>query len=307
MDRLSALETFITTLDEGSLNRASKRRNVSQSAVSQQIRSLETLLDQELLLRSSSGVRPTQAGELVYEKAQVVLNNFNDLLDGIEGLRDTLTGTFRISVATYLGRILFGPPLIDLNTRYPELDLVIRLEDRLIDVVREGYDLAIRTGALGDTDGISRKIGSIQTTLFAAPEYLERHGHPSHPDDLRQLRFIQFHENAPTAPLELHRNDATYMINVPVGITVGSPDLILRAVEQGAGFSRAPTILIEDALEAGTLVEVLPEYKVPMKDVHAIYPSRTTSNRRLETVVEAIRSGMSECKYITLTSTFRDS
>lgn len=301
MDRMTALETFVTAIETGSFNRAARRINITQSAVSQQIKALEHLLGQELVIRSPQGVRPTEAGQITYDHAQEILRNYSNIKEDMATLSHRVSGTLRISVGSYLGKILVGPALVDLNGRYPELDLVIRLEDRLVDVVGENYDLAIRTGGLGETSGYSRKVATIDTMLFATPAYLQANGAPGCPADLTRLRFVQFNDTPDGARLRVIENGAPVEVDVPVALSAASPDLIMHAVKSGAGFSRAPVAMIQDQLADGTFVPVLPDCPVAPKPIHILYPSRRAMTRTLQTVVSALRDALAQHPTITLT------
>lgn len=288
MDRLALLETFAVALDEGSLNRAAQRRGMTQSAVSQQIKQLETLLNQQLLHRTPRGVRPTRAGELVFSHAQQLLSGFDRLTAELDTLTTSVSGTFRVSVNTFLGRGVIGPLLLELDQTYPDLEIVMRLEDRLVDVVRENYDLAIRTGKLGDTDGVGRKIAELETVLFATPAYLDSAGRPQTPDDLKRLKFIQMHEDQTKGFFPLTRDGQEYLAPIRVGFTADDPSLIMRAVTNGSGYTRAPRCFVTDYLRNGTYEKVLPDFDAPNKDVFAVYPSRYSADPRRDLVVSQI-------------------
>lgn len=285
MDRLSLLETFAVALDEGSLNRAAQRRGMTQSAVSQQIKQLESLLGQQLLHRSARGVRATRAGELAFTHAQELLSGYDRLTAELQAQSTSVSGTFRISVSTFLGRGVIGPMLLELDRSYPDLNVVMRLENRLVDVVRENYDLAFRTGKLGDTDGVGRKIAALETVLFATPAYLDANGRPQTAADLKRLKFLQTHEDQTRGFFPLRRRGEEVMAPVRVGFTADDPDLIMQAVANGSGYTRAPRFFVDQQLREGRLEQVLPGYDAPDKDVYAVFPSRHSDDRRRELVI----------------------
>ncbi len=289
MDRLGLLKTFAVAVDEGSLNRTARRCDITQSAVSQQIKQLEALLGQQLLHRTSKGVQPTRAGTLVYPHAQKLLDGYGGLEAEIAALNDSISGTLRLSVSNALGRSVLGPLLIELNNSYPELNIVMRLEDRLVDVVRENYDLAIRTGGLGNTDGIGRKIASLETVLFATPSYLDQVGRPESHEDLQRLAMIQHHEDQ-SKSIPVYQDGKEYHAPIQVGFTVDDPDLIQMAVDNGSGYARIPRFMIKDQLAAGTYEVVIPLYQTNVKPVYAVYPSRHTACRRQDVILKGLVS-----------------
>lgn len=288
MDRLGLLETFAIALDEGSLNRAAQRRGLSQPAVSLQIKQLEGLFGQQLMLRSATGVKATRAGQLVYAQGQALLSGYERMRAELSALEDSVSGTFRVSTSTFFGRIILGPVLLDINQAYPDLDIVMKLEDRLVDVVRENIDLAIRSGTLGETEGTARKIAQMETVLFATPAYLDQSGRPEVPEDLKRLKFIQHHEDQTGGYFSLTRNGVEYQAPVHVGFTADDPDLIIRAVTNQTGYARAPRLFLEEALQDGRFEAVLPAYQPQSKDIFAVYPSRHSFDKRHEVVIDSL-------------------
>ncbi|ABF64211.1 transcriptional regulator, LysR family [Ruegeria sp. TM1040] len=288
MDRLSLLETLIVALDEGSLNRAAARKSMTQSAVSQHIKQLETLMGHQLLHRTAQGVRATRSGELVYTHAQRLLGNFDRMTAELDQLQDSLSGDFRISVNSFLGRHLIGHMLVELDQSHDDLNIILRVEDRLVDVVRENYDLAIRTGRLGETDGVGRRIATMETVLLATPAYLDQMGRPESPEDLKRLKYIQHHEDQTNGFFPLSRGGEQVLAPIRVGFTADDPDLIRHAVTNGTGYTRMPLFFVKEMLDAGEYERVLPDWDAPDKDVFAVYPSRHGVDRRRELVIEGV-------------------
>ncbi|TCL09572.1 LysR family transcriptional regulator [Shimia isoporae] len=296
MDRLGLYETFLVAVNEGSLSAAAQQQGISQSAVSQQIRQLETYLGQQLLHRSSQGVSATRAGGLVHSHVQKLLERHDLMRAEVEALEKDVSGTIRVNVGNFLGRMVFGPVLIELGKAHPDLDIVLRLEDRLVDVVREGYDLAIRTGRLGDTGGYGRKIASLETVFFASPEYLDAHGRPEKPEDLLRLKFILHNEDKTLGYFPIRKDGVEFQAPVRVGFTADDADIILNAVQKGAGYTRAARMLIEEELNSGVYETILPEYTAPSKDVFAISPTRLVRGSKVELVINAFVEKLEEMR-----------
>ncbi len=285
MDRLGLLNTLITALDAGSLSRAAKRQGMTQSAVSQQIQQLEQLLGQQLLLRTASGVRATRAGATAAQHARGLLAGYAALEKDLDSQSDRLSGTYRISVGTVFGRTFMGPLLLQLRQKYPDLDIVMNTDDRIVDVVRENYDLAIRAGTIGNNEGFGRKIAEFETVLLASPEYVKTHGLPQHPDDLKRLSFIRYNEEAANNMLRLTRNRLGVDAEVRVGFTASDPQLMLQALTGGMGFARVVRMIAEEEIRSGALVELLPSYTPAPKQVYAVYPSRNGLDRCQEAII----------------------
>lgn len=274
MDRLRLLKTLITALDEGSLSRAAQQQGITQSAVSQQIRQLEQTLGHQLLLRTASGVRATQVGAIAAQHARSLLQGYDTLERDLETVSNRLSGRYRISVGTIFGPTLFGPLLLEMSQKFPDLDISMGSEDRYVDVIREGYDLAIRAGHLGDKDGYGRKIAQLETVLVATPKYLDAQGRPNTLNDLTQLKFI--HCNLENTRDKIRAKIGGVWTEAPItsGFAASDPQVVMQALESSIGFAKIIRFLIEDKLADGTLEQILPEVELEQKDVFAIYPSR---------------------------------
>ncbi len=296
MDRLMLLETFTVALDEGSLSRAARRRGVTQSAISQQIKQLESMVGHQLLHRTAQGVRATRSGELVYTHAQDLLGGFDRLAAELNQMQNSVSGDFRISVNSFLGRRIIGPLLIDLDRDHEGLNIIMRVEDRLVDVVRENYDLAIRSGRIGETDGVGRRIATLETVLFATPAYLDRMGRPEDPSDLTRMKFIQHHEDQTKGFFTLGRDGIEVQAPIRIGFTADDPDLIMHAVLNGSGYTRAPSFFVEEQLRSGILEAVLPGWNAPDKEVFAIYPSRHAIDRRRDLIIDGVAARLAEIR-----------
>lgn len=286
MDRLGLLQTLITALDEGSLNRAAQRQGISQSAVSQQIRQLETHFGQQLLLRTATGVHATRAGATAAQHARQLLMGYAALEADLEQQSDRLSGTYRISVGTVLGRSVMGPLLLQMKHSYPELDIVMSMEDRIVDVVRENFDLALRAGTMGDSDGFCRKIAELETVLVAAPDYVRTHGTPTHPNDLQDLKFIRYNDESSDNLLRLSHKNLSLDVPVTAGFTSSDPQLTIQALKGGMGFARVVRIIADDHLTDGSLVQILPGYTPKPKYVYAVYPSPNGLDRSQQAIVD---------------------
>ncbi|MCT8160630.1 LysR family transcriptional regulator [Pseudoruegeria sp. SHC-113] len=287
MDRINLLETLVIAAHEGSFSAAGARRGISQSAVSQQMRLLEEQLGQQLLHRGGRGVQPTRAGEMVLAHAQRILEAHALMLAEVESLEQTPSGSLRISVSQFLGRRVLGPLLVDLGRSYPELEIVLRLEDRLVDVVREGYDLALRSGELGQTEGYGRRIAALETVLIATPQYLRDNGQPETPGDLLHHKFIQHHESQFRGVMPLTRGGEMFEAPIRVGFTADDPDLIMTAVLKHAGYSRVPRLFVAEGLADGTFAQILPGYRPEEKRLYAVTPTRQQPGSRVDLVVTA--------------------
>ncbi len=286
MDRLGLLKTLVTALDEGSLSRAAQRQGITQSAVSQQIRQLEQSLGHQLLLRTASGVRATHAGATTAQHARQLLLAYDALERDLDNVSDRLSGRYSISVGTILGRTVFGPLLLDMSQKFPDLDISMGIDDRYVDVMREGYDLAIRAGHLGNKGGYGRKIAQLDTVLVATPDYLNTHGRPDTLNDLMRLKFIRY--NLETTGNTIRAKTQGVWVDTPVtlGFAASDPQVVMQALENGVGFAKAVRFLVEDKLADGSLEQILPNIELEQKDIFAVYPSQNGLDKCQNAIID---------------------
>ncbi|WP_052741908.1 LysR family transcriptional regulator [Kiloniella litopenaei] len=290
MDRLQLFQTFIASIDKGSLSGAAKVLNISQPAVSQQITLLESILQKELLFRTSRGVKPTEAGLVVYNNAQNILEQVTKLHEELKNLDESLTGPLRITAPLAIGQSLVAPIVFELQSQYPELDISLKLSDQLADLVKDGIDLAVRVGSLGKSDAMARKIGDLELMLAATPDFLNRYGRPKQPEDLVKIPMIQYRDEKKVGKQIVQKDGREYQADIQSNYTFDNPDVIINALKRGIGYTKLPYLLIKDQLNDGTLEKVLPDYTVPPKPIYLLYPSRQSLTRRAEVFIDRILS-----------------
>ena len=290
MDRLQLFQTYMVSVDKGSLSGAAKVLNISQPAVSQQITLLESILQKELLFRTSRGVRPTEAGLVVYNNADNILSQVNKLHEELKNLDESLTGPLRITAPLAIGQSLVAPIVFELQSQYPELNISLKLSDQLADLVKDRIDLAVRVGSLGKSDALARKIGDLQLMLVATPDFLDRYGRPQRPEDLVNIPMIQYRDEKKVTKQIVRKDKQEYLAEVQSNYTFDNPDVILNALNRGIGYTKRPYLLIKEQLTEGKLERVLPTYTVPSKPIYLLYPSRQSLTRRAEVFIDRMLS-----------------
>src|SRR5277367_2219084 len=184
MDRLAALEIYVGVVDAGSFSAVARRQRIGQPAVSKAVAQLEQWLGVGLLLRSTRRVVPTEAGRVFYERAKRTIEEADDAVMAARGSASSLSGALRVSTSVCFGRLHVIPSLSVFLAEHPGLDLELVLDDRFVDLVNEGVDVALRTGSMPNSNMTARKIAEGRSVVVATPAYLQRHGTPTAPDDL---------------------------------------------------------------------------------------------------------------------------
>ncbi len=276
MDRLTALNVFRNVVDAGSFAAASRRLGLSPAAVSKNIGELETFLAVRLLNRTTRRMSLTEAGSLYYDRIVRVLNDLNDADGALGAMQQAPKGTLRVSAPMTVTLTCLSARIPAFLDRYAELVLDLRLDDRRVDIVQEGFDMAIRgSDNLEDSSLIARKLMTMTHVLCGAPSYLERFGQPASPEAVADHTCIQF-PFSDHADVWTFRN-ATRSVSVPIDgqYKVTSSLAVRDALRAGFGLSLIPWIYVRHDLEAGRLHTVLDAWSVDETTLYAVYPSKS--------------------------------
>ena len=271
---LAALETFVAVVDAGGFSRAAERLETTPGAVSRRIAALEGRLGLRLLNRTTRQLNLTEAGEQYYRDVTQILQAIADAEDRISHLSTAPSGDLRIAAPLSFAVRALAPRLPDFHARYPELRLSLDLDDRMIDIVAAGCDLALRIGALGDSTLVARRIGEFERLFCAAPAYLDRRGRPRTPADLRGHDCLHYSNLGVREEWTLSGPDGTEAIAVTGPLCANNGDLLRRAAVGGMGICSLPAFIVADDLAAGRLERVLADYGAPRMPLSALWPSR---------------------------------
>ncbi|MEM5295685.1 LysR family transcriptional regulator [Burkholderia sp. JPY481] len=287
MDRLRAFEVFVTVVTRGSFARAADALETSPANVTRYVNDLEAHLGARLLNRTSRRLSLTEAGETLYSRSQAILEDVAET----EGLVSTTSieprGRLRINAPVSFGIQHLAPLWPRFMQQYPDVELDITLIDRVVDIVEEGYDLAIRISRAGTVDHAARKLATSTNILCASPAYLKRSGHPQTPLELLGHRCIGYTYAATADVWQLIDKDGkTHAVEVNCQMHTNNGDTARAAALAGHGVIWQPTFLIGEDLRAGRLLRVLPEYRLPDIDVLALYPSRRHVSAKVRAAID---------------------
>jgi LysR family transcriptional regulator for bpeEF and oprC len=281
MDRFSALQLFVRVVDAGSFTQAARELDLGQPAVSKQIAALEARFGTPLLNRTSRGLAPTVAGQDLYESAVRVLSDLEDTESRIGRGSLSPAGLVRVATPPALVRMFVVPRLPAFFAQYPDVSVELSVSERHVDLVRDGIDVALRVGHLGDSSLVARRIGSLHTCTVATPAYLAAHGTPATPDDLRAHRLVMAHHQGATVPWHFQGDDGPISL-IPAGaISSNNADDIRDAVLAGLGIGHSPLALFHADLAAGRLVRILGHAAPAPIPIHVVYASGRRVPRRV--------------------------
>lgn len=271
---LARLRAFVTVVQSGSFTRAAEVLRTQKARVSRQVGDLETELGVRLLERTTRALRLTEIGRELFERALGILAAVEDAERAAQSVHGEPHGVLRITVPLELGLLVAFDWVRALLQRYPQLSIEVDSSSRIVDLVHEGYDLAIRIGPLADSRLAARRLGELHYGLYAAPSYLQRRGEPQHPSELARHDLIAFAPGGRRAPLRLERGaEVETLRDVPLRLLTDSRFAQRDAAIAGLGIADGLAMIADDAVADGRLVRVLPEWMRPSVPVHAVFPS----------------------------------
>ncbi|AKJ32188.1 LysR substrate-binding domain-containing protein [Caldimonas brevitalea] len=271
MDKLRSMEVFVAVAEAGSFAAAARRLDLSAVMVGKHVQELETYLGTRLIQRTTRRQHLTEAGRAYCEDCKKVLEQVRWAEASIEGLRSEPSGLLRVSAPVTLGAAVVAAHVGDYLQRHPQVRVELVLSDSLVDLVEEGYDLAVRIGERVDAHLVARPLAPYRVVVCAAPEYLRRHGRPLSPADLPRHRCLSH-------LVWTRRTSWQLMGGEPGGdwpqdavFASNNGEALRRAALQGAGLLMQPEVLVADDLAAGRLVPVLDDFLPAPRPVHLVY------------------------------------
>lgn len=290
MNRFLEMQTFVAVVDAGSFVGGADGLGVSKAAVSRHVNELEKRLGVRLLHRTTRRLSLTPEGEVFLSRCRELLSNLEEAESEITSQGETARGLLRVNVPVTFGIRRLAPLWGVFRDLHPQVRLDITLADRVVDLVEEGFDLAIRIGTLTSSSLVSRQLAVTRLRVCASPEYLSVQGTPSHPDELSEHSVIAYSYWSAGDEWRLEGPDGLISVRTRPCISTNNGDTCRAAALAGQGIVLQPDFVVGDDLEAGRLVELLPEYSAGELGVHAVYPSR----RHVPPKVRALISFLAE-------------
>ncbi|WP_457946299.1 LysR family transcriptional regulator [Enterobacter mori] len=288
-NKLNAISTFLRVAEAGSFSAAARQTGIKQSAVSQQIAALEESLGVVLLHRTTRTMKLTEQGERYRRDMQLVLDAMGEAERRLHPVDHSVQGRVHVQLPSGLGQIIL-PHLLGLQRLHPELQLMISLDDRLADLVTEGVDVAIRLSSEPPQAHAARVLARIEAALFAAPGFQAVHA----VSELATLPHVRFSGIPLDAPLRLISGEEMVEINVNTVFRANTSDALLQALASGIGIGGLQRPLAARALQAGTLVPILPDWRLPDRFLYAVYPDARFIPQRVRKVVSVIEQLLPE-------------
>jgi DNA-binding transcriptional LysR family regulator len=286
MDILTCMRAFATVVETSSFTGAAERLDMSKAMVSKYVGVLEDHLGTRLLNRTTRRLSLTESGQAYYERCVEIIADVAEAEQAAGQLTAIPRGTLKIAMPVSFGTNKIGPLLTEYIRQYPEVKLDLALADRKVDLIEEGYDLAIRIGSLPESGLIARKLAVDRTAICAAPSYLKQHGTPQKPEDLRAHACLNYTYSSSGDEWYLKNDNEERVVPTSGPIRVNNGDMLRLAAISGGGIVWGPRFIVEDDLRSGRLVEVLTNYSTIELGIYAIYPSRKHLSAKVRTFVD---------------------
>ncbi|MBW8183538.1 LysR family transcriptional regulator [Shewanella nanhaiensis] len=274
MDTFSAIPVFVAVIESGSFSQAASRLGISKSAVSKRIRQLEDKLGVQLLHRTTRQLSLTEAGERYFEYALKSYIAAAEGVDSVTQLQGNPKGELKVNSPMSFGRLHIAPLVADFLAKYPDITLNMVMDDRVVDLVEGGFDLAIRAGNLQDSTLIARRLAPCRSVICAAPEYLEKLGTPLIPTDLSRHNCINYAYFSGGSEWTFHMDTGPLKVKVSGNYRVNNSEALQKAILSGLGIAKIPTFIVGQDIAEGKLIPLLTDYQLPMQTFYAVFPER---------------------------------
>lgn len=292
MDRLQAMTTFVRVVEAGSFSGAARVLNIGQPAVSKTVAQLERHLQVRLLLRSTHGLTPTEAGVRFYERVRLAIQEADEAEQAARGAGAGLSGRLRISAAPTFARLHVIPRLPRFLDAHPGLDVDVILDDRAIDLIAEGIDISLRMGALADSSVVARKLASSRRSVLATPDYLARAGTPQAPADLADHETVVYSQLGNV--WNFSRDGAQVSITVRGRTRFSAAEGIRAAVLAHMGLTIASDWMFAPELADGRVCRLLEGWLLPDIDLWAVFPTGRMASAKARMFADFVEAAMRE-------------
>ena len=288
MDRIDAMQAFVTVADLKGFAPAARKLGMSPSGVTRLIAALEERLGARLLQRTTRQVALTDAGARYLERARRILGDVEEAESAAEGERTRPGGRLVVSAPNGFGRLHVSPVVSAYLQRYPEVSADLRLSDRMINLVEEGVDLAVRIGHLPDSTLVARHVGEMRRIVVASKDYLKRRGEPKTPEAIAGHDTIHFGAMTVEPDWRFVADGSEISVSCTPRFTSNSADAAIQYAEAGGGLTRVLAYQAADSLKAGRLKIVLVSFTPPALPIHIVYPTSRLLSAKVRTFIDLV-------------------
>jgi DNA-binding transcriptional LysR family regulator len=286
MDKFLEMQTFATVVDAGSFVKAADALSMSKAAVSRYVSDLETRLRVRLLHRTTRRLSLTEEGQVFHARCKELLSSVDEAETEITSRTDAASGQVRLNAPQTFGVHHLAPLWGEFRALHPKVTLDITLNDRVVDLVEEGYDMAVRIAALPSSTLVSRRLATARSVLCASPQYLAERGTPQHPSELAHHSVIAYTYLATKDEWHFDGPQGRVSVRTQPAIHTNSGDTCRIVALAHQGVVLQPSFLVGDDLAAGRLVELMPEFRAIELGIYAVYPTRKYVSPKVRVLID---------------------
>lgn len=297
VDPLEGVSVFAAVVEAESFSGAARNLRRSKAAVSTQIQKLEDRLNVRLLNRTTRRLSMTDEGRAFYEHARRILDEAKEAHDALDNLNAEPRGTLRLNAPMSFGQLHLGAAIAEFMVAHPDIQIDLDLNDRQIDLVEDGYDMAIRIAALPDSSLIARRLAPCRRVIVASPEYWDQFGRPKHPKDLSDHETLIYSYLPDPEKMTFIKDEKQITVPTSGRYRANNGEVLLKAAIRGLGVYLCPTFFCCDQLTDGTLEAVLQDYEIEPISVYAVYPHRRHLATRVRAFVDFLSDRFGDIPY----------
>jgi DNA-binding transcriptional LysR family regulator len=298
MDRFADIEALVAVIESGTFSAAGERLGVAKSVISRRVSQLEQRLGSRLLHRTTRRLSLTEAGRNFYQRAVQILADLDDAEQGVSSASTELRGTLKLAAPLSFGLAHLSSALTDFLDQHPAIEVNLDLNDRHVNLVEEGFDLAVRIGQLEDSTLVARRLGTSRMVTCASRAYLERHGEPLHPNDLQRHTGLQYSNISYKQHWQfVARDGETLQAQPQIRIRANNGEALACAAVAGMGITTGPTFILGRYLKEGKLQRILIDYRRPSLGIFAVTPPGRLVPQRVQLFIEFLSSRFGDQPY----------
>jgi DNA-binding transcriptional LysR family regulator len=286
-EQLKSMVVFSHIVEQGSFSAAAKHIGLSRAVVSYHIKKLEQQLGVVLLNRSTRSIALTQAGSDYYQRCRIIAQQASAANQQIENVKNEPEGLLKITCPVSVGLHTIVPALNKFRDLYPKIELNVMLTDEVVNILKEGIDLAIRGAPLSDSGLQARKLAVLSTCICGSPEYFKKHGRVNKPSELNQHNWVVY--KLASQKLTLEKSGRTYTVDIKGTITTNNASARTAFVEGGHGLGRIPVYDAWPKIKAGQLETVLNDYQLNAIDVYGVFPPGAATSKKLRLLIDFLQ------------------
>lgn len=288
MDRLTSMSIFVRVVTLGGFAAAAREADISATMVAKHIQALEARLGSRLLNRTTRHQRLTEVGEVYYQRCRKLLSEVDAADSTVSQLRAAPRGTLRVAAPVTFGTRRLIPALADYLRQFPDVNVDLSLNDRVIDLIDEGFEVAIRVGHLKDSQLIARALHPYNSVLCASPEYLRRRGRPKTPEDLHEHDCLGFSFSGIRGRWRLVQAEEDQTVMFTPRLRANNGEGLRQAALAGVGIVMQPEVLLGDDIKEKRLVRILPAWQVPSRPLHVVYVRDRQMTPKLQCFIDFV-------------------